>query len=293
MLSRSHTEIAPIIPYIFHLTGMCSYIPYLKKNSSTINIYHKLPAITLIFAISIATIAIFIFQYREFHLHTEVVINIPAIAYVFLSSFTCLTIVSKSLIANQSIDRIWQHLANIENLYNLHHERFLDFQEFYRQYFLDIFLVAFCHIQHVTVRATFNYGIHDVIVKMLTLFLFTIVLISIFHIIFYVRLLVFMLGELNKHILDENRVENRIFYTIVEKQRTLIESIKYVKRMHILLYDISVMINQYFGWILVTSFMVNSFDSVHTAFWFIWYLDRNSSMALEKAKLLSNYIIIN
>lgn len=280
------------MPYIFHITGMCSYNPLAKQNASTsaISMYQRLPAICLFLLISLATVVIFIYQYKEYLLHSEVIINIPVVGFIWISYCTCLTIVSKSLIASQSIDRIWHHLGQIETLHNLHFSRTIDFCVFYRHYLLDILLATFCHVLHFVVHGIFNYGLYDFIVKMLSLWLYTVILQAMFHALFYVRLLVFMMTELNKHILnDNNSIVMRIFCTNALEQHTLIKNFKFVKQMHYLLYDISVMINQYFGWILVATFMTQVYDSVNMSFWFIWYMERNSSALLEKAKLLSKY----
>lgn len=292
MLLNNRTEISYLIPYIYYLTGLTTYNPYIGTQSKS-PASSRLPSICLFAYIMLATSIIFVCQYIEYMTYTEIVINIPAVAYIIVCCFTCVTIASKSLSANQAIHQIWFHLNRIGNYHKMHYTPSIDMHVFYRRFSLDIALCTYFHVQHIAVKAILNYGGIDVIVKMLTLSLLTITLHAMCHALFYIRLLLSMMAKLNDFIVLASPMEERIFCTDAWNERVLIERFKLIKRMYCLFYDISDLINQHFGWIFVAIFVLHAYDVVHTTFWFFWYLDRNTTEPKEKAKLLSKYSIVH
>lgn len=278
------SEISFTVPYIFYLIGLSPCNPRTSRK-----VINTVPSLLLLFCMVVVTIATFIFQYMEHNLHTEVVINIPTVFFIFLCSFTCLTIIYKSIVSKRTIENVWQRLRSIEYIYNMHNQQPMNFKIFYRLYSVNVGVAIILHLQHIFVRISFNYGTYDIIVKSMTWLLLSVIYATMFHMVFYVRLVVFIMEQINERILLFNVVNNEIIHSNMWTQNGLMKNFKNIKQIHYLLYDISVMINQHFGWIIVSIFILIGYDSIHTAFWIVWYMERNSTAAVEQAKMLSKY----
>lgn len=234
------------------------------------------------------------FQYKEYLLHSDVVINVPAVGYVSLSVFTALSIIYKAFYQKEAIRNIWNFVIRIENMYHIQYNQFMDFKPFYHVYLHDVAMVSSCHLIHTGVRVIFNYGFYDLMVKSSTLSLITVVFIADLHIVFYVRLLEHLFKRFNARIQCSNAkdMESTVYSISVWKHHASMNTVKFIKQAHYLLWNISNMINRHFGWIVVFFLLLSAYEAVHTAFWIIWYIDHNSEpdSHIEQAKLFSKYI---
>lgn len=282
------TDVPQRFCYPFYLLGLNSFNPHSKMNQCSAN---KIPVIILTLTVLFATITIFVSQYLEYNLHSLVVINIAAVSFIFVEFITCAIIIYKSMAPGRIVENLWQNFSSIQQLYATKFSININFNKFYRSYCWEIGALLCIHIAHITVNVLFNYGIYDIIVKFMTLVLFSVALATIFHILFYVRLLVHVMQLINERFTDSFDIQSQIFRLDSWKQQVLINNFRFIKQIHYLVWNVSVMINKHFGWIFVSLFLQNSFDSVHTVYWIVWYLDKNEDWA--KTRLLRKYFQIS
>lgn len=285
--AMNRTELSQKFPYIFYLLGLTTFNPFSRQVSNHCN---KISVLILTVVIVLATTATFIAQCIEHSLQSLVIINVAAVSFVVTELITCLAIIYKAFAPRQLFERLWHQLRAIEKLYAFKFNENMDFKRFHRNYLCEFCAMVCINLVHIIVNIAFNYGIYDIIVKFMTLVLFTVALMTVFHMLFYVRLLLHFMQLFNERFATTNPNDfngSAIFRLGAWQTTMLIANFKYIKQVHFLLWDISVLINQQFGWIVVLLFLQNSFDSVHTVYWIVWYLDRNEDWA--KTKLLSKY----
>lgn len=280
------TDVPQRFCYPFYLLGLNSFNPFLKMNHCSAK---RIPVIILTLTVVFATITIFVSQYLEHSLRSLVVINIAAVSFIFIEFITCVIIIGKSMEPGRITENLWNNFRLIQQLYTTKFNMNIKFKQFYCIYCCEIGTMLCLHFAHIAVNILFNYGIYDIIVKFMTLVLFSVALATMFHILFYVRLLVHVMQLINERFANSFDMQCQIFRLDSWKQQVLINNFRFIKQIHYLVWNVSVMINKHFGWIFVSLFLQNSFDSVHTVYWIVWYLDRNEDWA--KTKLLSKYFI--
>lgn len=280
------TQVSQTFPYLFYLFGLTTFNPFTRQITNSCN---TIPALILATVIVIATIATFIAQYIEHSLQSLVIINVAAVSFVLIECTTCFAIIYKTFAPREHTQQLWHQLKAIENVYKFKFNENVDFKCFHRKYCCEIGAMLCIHLVHIMVNIAFNYCVWDIVVKLMTLTLFTVALINTFQILFYVRLLLHFMRVFNERFsaFEIDSKQSEIFRLGAWQTIMLIEHFKYIKKVHYLLWDISVLVNQHFGSIIILLFLQNSFDSVHAVYWFVWYLDRHEEWA--KTKLLCKY----
>lgn len=287
-----HLELSQSLPYLFYMIGLNTYNPYVKTNLPSCRI--RLSTLLLAAFIFIAALITFYAQYVEHTHRSLVIINIAAVSFVFCELITCIAIVYASLTSRQRTQQFWQQFNAVLRLFRSRFAIEMDMRHLYRAYFCEITTISIIHLTHLAVNIAFNYGTYDIVVKTMSMALFTVALLMVFQILYYVRLLLHAMLLVNEKLAEQAKQvgtgsdnEWRMAYSDVWTQKLLVDNFRFIKQMHYVLWEISVIINHLFGWLVIVLFLLNAFDSVHTVYWMVWYLDRNEYWA--KTKLLSKY----
>lgn len=183
---------------------------------------------------------------------------------------------SQSIFHKSTIHEIIDILRKLETYFaiQLHHK--ISYRIFTRKFTIKCVVLLCCYIQLLVVIMWHAFAVRLSPIQFQVKTLQFIKLITFLHIMFYIDILAFFLSELSIVIQNDWQLEmpsikgqQQISKKKSPNASALREKLKFYKKVHYHLWEISQKINLFFGWCLVAVLMHAFVETVYGAYWFI------------------------
>lgn len=234
-----------------------------SKKRFTIRIAEVIPSLFFGIAMLIAV-------YYSFHKFSVVAISFDLAVYsVFISCTfsTCLLVLFRTPILGHRSQCLWIKFIQYERFVVQRLQIKMTYDKFRKRYNRKIFISLMVFL--LVFAARIMYKLSDIQCCSLKLHTSVLILITLtaladFQILFYINLLGYMLENVNHHIVD-------LFCTVDcgERNRKITATLKDYKMVYYKLWQISQLINDNFGWILMSLLMQKANGTVQSFYWVI------------------------
>lgn len=209
------------------------------------------------------------------------------IFFIFLLSLfmTNIATASQSIFLYTDLHELFCQFDTLEHLSPFKSKLCLcKFVKDYKQKLFIISITYFCSVLVVIVVPSSN--VSDLIINMGLYVLMACVLVAEFHALFYITLFNFLLNEFIQYTKIEISQLN-VFCTT-----DIIQSFKLFKQTWFQLWNISITINKYFGWGLLTILLENYICATYTGFWTFMHLMSPATFHLFIRNLVLFFIFL-
>lgn len=205
---------------------------------------------------------------------------------------TCaMTLQRTPLFSNRS-HYLWMALTNYEHFICQRLKVKIAFDAFRRKFNWCVRILVYLFLAMLLAKIVYRIDVDNYIRQIAALVLICVTMLVTFQILFYVNLFASMIELLNQHMVDaRGAIECD---TSAERSRKFTATLKNYKLIHYKLYEISQLINENFGWILVSLIMQNANNTVQPLYWVIVNLHTDnipSNLRILSKYLLNNYSI--
>lgn len=256
----------------FYLLGQNSFNPRINRDkyyNKLINVAPSIISILSSFSASIMGI-IYRYNYEGFYEQTDSVVTYVLLLLHFATN--CVTML-QALFHASDMQLLFEKFENVQqqSRHHLHYEiSFDNFDKGYRRK-AGIVVTVFC--ASVLIRFYFQSAKTHIVVQTAQMLLLGFTLTDNLHSLFYIHLLMFFKSSLTgcvRNFANQSMLTHNVAPS--NGQSIITSNLRYVKRIHYLLFNISLTVNKCFGWGLVALMILNFVEVAYTLYWVFLYL---------------------
>lgn len=240
---------------------------------------------SLCFCIVVITVALLSFHnFSLIHINFDNIIYCVFISCAFTTSLMALQ--QTPLFSNQS-NNLWTALTNYEDFVWQRLQIKMTFGDFCQKYHLYASISGCLFFALMLAKIVFRIDETNYIRQVAALILIFSTLMINFQILFYVSLFAYMIEFINQHIVDVScEIECG---SDAERSRKFTATFRSYKLVYYKLWEISQLINETYGWIIMSLLMQNANNTIQPFYWVIVELHEDDIPS--NLRILSNYSI--
>lgn len=262
--------------FIFYLFGQNSCNPHLSSVQNWSKLANIVPSIISVLSnLFIAIVGIiYRYNYDGFYEQTDSVVTYILLVLQFLTNLVSMW---QSIYYASTFRAIYDKMETVRVYITENLEYKCEFEQFGRQYRRNAIFIAFIYFTSVLIKFTFTSVKTHLVVQSAQMLLLAYTLTDNVHTLFYVELLLFFLVSMTSYVRDyaNYSVRRRSHYPAIciYEQTVELTNLRNAKRIYYLLYDVSILINERFGWGLVALLLMNFCEVAYSSFWIFLYLN--------------------
>lgn len=257
--------------WLFYLLGQNSLNPLKNRNeyyNKPINVAPAILSIVLSLCIAIAGI-FYRFNYNGFYEQTDSVVTYFLLALHFATNFVTML---QSLFYASDIELLLKKFETVRMQTKQYFHYDIEYEHFSKGYRrkASIVLIFFC--VSALIRSFFKSAKTHIVVQTAQMLLLGYTLTDNLHALFYIQMLLFFLSSLISCVKNLT-IQSKLIYKVQLDGNTIMaNNLRYVKQIHYLLFNISMLINNRFGWSLIALMILNFVEVAYTSYWIFLYL---------------------
>lgn len=278
VLAKSHL-------YIFFLLGQHSFNPYADDSKHTLfsKINHYMPSAFF----TLLTYSTGVFAFYGIAISQLSFDNAIYCLFITNTVITSSAVIRHTPIFDNTMKALWMKFEAVEHIANQRLKFRMSFNEFRESYYRKIRIILIFFLSLVCIKVTIRVSRKNYIRQVSSMLLVLFTLLANFQILFYVSLLTHIIREINRNVyhLFQNKIQEIDFWSV----KIFIESFKNFKQLHYKLWEITYILNEKFGWILVSLTLQNINNIIQPVYWIIVELHEDDIPS--NLRILSKYMI--
>lgn len=276
--------------FVFFIVGQSSYNPYVTDSGKQTTFYKLLQYLpSVCFGIVVYTSA-----FTAFYGFTLGDLSMDKAIYfiiIYTRVITCSTLIRRTPLFDDQTKLIILKFKRLEqfSFYRLRVQiSFVSFARSYRRK-LTICLLSFATLFFAKFTTRFNSANYIRQISALSLLFST--FLAILQILFYIHLMKYVIRQISKNF--ASILHGKLMVHEIERWTNLthVENYKNFKQIHYRLWELTQLINEQFGWVLVALVLQNLLNTIQPIYWIIVELHKDDIP--NNLRILSKYIIIN
>lgn len=267
-LSEARSDLASVANkhlFIFFLLGQTSFNPRATNSPRALisQLFFYLPSAMFM----ATTYATGIFAFYGIAISQLSFDNAIYCLFIVNTVITSTTMIRQNMFFDNTMKTIWSSFEALEQMATLRLKFQMSFNEFRVTYARKIRIIVTFFMALVTIKIFIRVSYKNYIRQMCSMLLVLLTLLSNFQILFFVSLLTHIIKQINQNVyhLFQNKIQEIDCWNI----KVFVESFKNFKQLHFKLWEITYLLNEKFGWILVSIMLQNINNVIQPVYWII------------------------
>lgn len=261
--------------FFFYLLGQNSCNPHQSAARNCSKFTNAIPSIVSILSnLLIAVIGIiYRYNYDGFYEQTDSVVTYVLLVLQFITN---LMMMLQSICYASDIRAIYDKVESVRARATENMRHLIEYEQFDRQYRRSAITVATIYCASLAIKFYFTSAKTHIMVQSAQMLLLGYSLTDNVHTLFYIQLFLFLLasttscarGQANR---SDRQCSRLVASVQMYEHALLLANLRYIKRVHYILFDISLLINKRFGWGLVALLVMNFVEVAYSSYWIFLY----------------------